>query len=143
MSSKTTIMKKLLLIASAMFVFATVNAQDAPKADKPQLTKEEKQKMKEKQEADLAAAFKEAGLSEAQVQQIKALNDEINEKNKAIREDATLTGEQKREKIKANMDEKNQKIKEIMGEEKFKQFNEIRKKQKEAADMNAPKPAGN
>ena len=137
-------MKKLLLIASAMFVFAAVNAQEAPKADKPQLTKEEKQKMKEKQEADINAAFKEIGLTDEQIQQVKTVMDEASKKNNELRKNETLTDEQKKEQMKANNDEKNQRMKEIMGEDKYKQFNAIRKKQKEAAaDMSAPKPAGN
>jgi Spy/CpxP family protein refolding chaperone len=135
-------MKKLLLIASALFVFATVNAQEAPKAEK-QMTKEEKQKMKEKQEADLAAAFKEIGLTDEDIQKVKAVMDETSKKNGEVRKNETMSDDRKKEQMKANNDEKNQKIKEIMGEEKYKQFNAIRKKQKESADMNAPKPAGN
>lgn len=137
-------MKKLLLIASALFVFTVVNAQEAVKADKAQPTKEEKQKMKEKQEADMAAAFKEIGLSDEQIEKVKAVSAEASKKNGEVRKNETLSDDQKLEQIKANNDEKNQKIKEIMGEEKYKAFNAIRKKQKEAAaDMSAPKPAGN
>jgi Spy/CpxP family protein refolding chaperone len=137
-------MKKLLLIASAMFVFAFAHAQDAPKAEQKQPTKEEKQKMKEKQEAEIAAAFKEIGLTDEQIQQVKTVMDETSKKNGELRKNETLTDDQKKEQMKANNDEKNQKIKDIMGEEKYRQYNQIRKKQKEqSADMNAPKPAGN
>lgn len=137
-------MKKLLLIASAMFVFAAANAQEAVKAEKQQPTKEEKQKLKEKQEADMAVAFKEIGLTDEQVEKVKAVADEASKKNNEVRKNESLSDDQKKEQMKANNDEKNQKIKEIMGEDKYKQFNAIRKKQKEAAaDMNALKPAGN
>src|SRR5690349_12338939 len=100
-----TTMKKLLLIASAMFVFAAVNAQEAPKAaDQKPLTKEEKQKMKEKQEADMAAAFKEVGLTDEQIQQVKAVIDETSKKNNELRKNDSLTDDQKKEQMKANND---------------------------------------
>lgn len=138
-------MKKLVLLVLACFVFAGIAAAQAieTKADKKP-SKEEMQKMKEKQEADLAAAFKELGLTEEQVQQVKAVMQESNEKNRAIRQDATLSDDDKKAKIKTNNDEKNDKIKAIMGEEKFKQFNEIKKRQKAANEsMNTPQRAGN
>jgi hypothetical protein len=128
-------MKKVFLIACSIFVFATItNAQEAKttEAKAPQ-TKEEKQKMKEKQDADLAAAFKEIGLTEDQVKQVKTVMDEASEKNKAVRGDNSLNDDQKKEKMKANNDEKNEKIKAIMGEEKYRQFNAIKKKQRDAA----------
>ena len=127
-----------------MFVLAAAsNAQDAPKAETKQPTKEEKQKMKEKQEADLAAAFKEIGLTEEEIQQVKDVMQKAGEKNSAVRKNEALTNEEKKEQINANNEEKNERIKTIMGEERYKQFNEIRKKQKQEADMSAPKPAGN
>jgi hypothetical protein len=128
-------MKKVFLIVCSLFVFAAVtNAQDAKTTEaKAPMTKEEKQKLKEKQDADLAAAFKEIGLSDDQVKQVKTVMDEASEKNKAVRGDNSLTDDQKKEKMKANNDEKNEKIKAIMGEEKYRQFNAIKKKQRDAA----------
>lgn len=132
-------MKKLFTVVCAMFVFGTViNAQTAE--SKVPATKEEKQKMKEKQEADLAAAFKEIGLTDEQVQQVKAVMDATNQKNKELRMDATLSDDDKKSKMKVNNEEKNEKIKSIMGDDKYKQFNAIKKKQKEAA---ATQSAGN
>jgi Spy/CpxP family protein refolding chaperone len=126
-------MKKLFTVVCAMFVFAIVtNAQttEAKSTETKVPTKEEKQKMKEKQEADLAAAFKEIGLTDEQVQQVKAVMDATNQKNKELRMDATLSDDDKKAKMKVNNDEKNEKIKSIMGEEKYKQFNAIKKRQK-------------
>ncbi len=132
-------MKKLFTVVCAMFVFGTViNAQTAE--SKVPATKEEKQKMKEKQEADLAAAFKEIGLTDEQVQQVKSVMDATNQKNKELRMDATLSDDDKKAKMKVNNEEKNEKIKSIMGDDKYKQFNAIKKKQKEAA---ATQSAGN
>lgn len=137
-------MKKLFILAVALIGFVAVNAQqvEAKATEAKAPSKEEKQKMKEKQEAELAAAFKELGLTDEQVQQVKDVMASSNEKNKAVRTDATLTDEQKREKIKVNNDEKNARIKVIIGEEKYRQFNEIKKRQK-AADVNATGQQGN
>jgi Spy/CpxP family protein refolding chaperone len=129
-------MKKLFTVVCAMFVFVALsNAQttEAKSTEAKAPTKEERQKMKEKQEADLAAAFKEIGLTDEQVQQVKAVMDATNQKNKELRMDATLSDDDKKAKMKVNNDEKNEKIKSIIGDEKYKQFNAIKKKQKEAA----------
>jgi hypothetical protein len=137
-------MKKVLLILISLFVFAAIsNAQEAPKQEQKQMTKEEKEKMKQKQEEELAAAFKEVGLTDDQIKQVREAQSEASEKNKALRNDAALSDDDKKSKMKEVNDVKNAKIKEIMGEEKYKQFNAIRKKQKEAASMNTPTPAGN
>jgi Spy/CpxP family protein refolding chaperone len=136
-------MKKLFTVVCAMFVFVAVSSAQTTEAKATETkapTKEEKQKMKEKQEADLAAAFKEIGLTDEQVQQVKAVMDATNQKNKELRMDATLSDDDKKAKMKVNNDEKNEKIKSIMGDEKYKQFNAIKKKQKEAATT---QPAGN
>jgi len=124
-------MKKLLTIVFAMFVLVAFSNAQTTEAKAP--TKEEKQKMKEKQEADLAAAFKETGLTDEQVQQVKAVMDATNQKNKELRMDATLSDDDKKNKMKVNNDEKNLKIRFIMGDEKYNKFTDIRKKQKEAA----------
>ena len=132
-------MKKLITVVCAMFVFVAISNAQTTEAKVP-ATKEEKQKMKEKQEADLAAAFKEIELTDEQVQQVKEVMTATNQKNKEIRMEASLTDEDKKTKINANNDEKNAKIKEIIGAEKYKQFNEIKKKQKAASTLQA---AGN
>ena len=131
-------MKKLFTVVCAMFLFVAFS--NAQAIETKITTKEEKQKMKEKQEADLAAAFKEIGLSEEQVQQVKAVMEAINKKNKELRMDATLSDEDRKAKIQLNNEEKNAKIKSIMGDEKYKQFNEIKRKQKAAAAL---QPADN
>jgi Spy/CpxP family protein refolding chaperone len=126
-------MKKVFFIVCSLFVFAAVtNAQEAKPTETKAPTKEERQKMKEKQEADMAAAFKEIGLTDEQVNQVKAAMDEASEKNKTIKADNTLTDDQKKEKMKEVTDAKNAKIKAVMGEEKYRQYNAIRKKQKDA-----------
>lgn len=131
-------MKKLFTVVCAMFLFVAFS--NAQAIETKITTKEEKQRMKEKQEADLAVAFKEIGLSEEQVQQVKAVMEATNKKNKELRMDATLSDEDRKAKIQLNNEEKNAKIKSIMGDEKYKQFNEIKRKQKAAAAL---QPADN
>lgn len=127
-------MKKVFLIACSLFVFAAIgNAQQAQTTEAKAPTKEEREKMKQKQEEELAAAFKEIGLTEEQVKQVKAVMQESNDKNKALRSDNSISDDDKKAKMKENNDAKNARLKEIMGEEKYKQFNAIRKKQRDAA----------
>lgn len=123
----------LMLLAGLSF------AANAQQTEKPQLSKEEKAKLKQKQEDELNAAFKEVGLTEEQIKQYKEVTAEANKKSNAVKADATLTDEQKEAKRKEINSEKNDKLKEIMGADKYKQFNAIRKKQKEAAAAVAPK----
>jgi DNA-directed RNA polymerase alpha subunit len=117
-----------------MFLFAAISNAQEVEAKKP--TKEEKQKMKQKQDEDLAAAFKEAGLSDEQINKVKAVMDEANAKSKEVKNDATLSDDERKTKLDAIREDKNAKIKEIMGEEKYKAFNAAKKKQKAAAGGN-------
>jgi hypothetical protein len=130
-------MKKIIAVLMLTGLFSTVaNAQTAAPASKeakPEISKEEKAKQKMKQDEDMAAAFKEVGLSEDQIKQIKEVNAVSGKKSSEIKKDDSLSDEAKKEKSKEVTAEKNKKLKEIMGEEKFKQYNDIRKKQKEAA----------
>lgn len=124
-------MKKILAIC-ILLAALSINANAQQTTEKPQMSKEEKVKMREKQEQDLQAAFKEIGLTDEQIKQCKEIIVDANKKTSEVRKDATLTDEQKETKRKEINTEKNNKLKEVMGEEKFKQFNSIRKKQKDA-----------
>jgi hypothetical protein len=130
-------MKKIIAVLMFTGLFSTVtNAQTpvpASKEAKPEMSKEEKAKQKMKQDEEMAAAFKEVGLSEDQIKQVKEVNTEASKKSSEIKKDDSLSDEAKKEKNKEVNSEKAKKLKEIMGEDKYKQFNDIRKKQKEAA----------
>lgn len=132
-------MKKVLvmLLCAGVFTIAA-NAQQTATADavaKPQMSKEERAKQKQKQDEEIAAAYKEVGLSDEQIKQIKEVNAEAGKKSNEVRKDASLSDDAKAVKLKEISTEKNDKIKEIMGKEKYKQFSEIRKKQKAAAEV--------
>lgn len=132
-------MKKVFVTLLTIGVFSiAANAQQAASAEataKPQMSKEEKAKQKQKQEEEMAAAYKEVGLTDEQIKQVKEINAEAGKKSAEVRKNATLSEEAKTEKMKAISIEKNNKIKEIMGKDKYKQFSEIRKKQKAAAEV--------
>jgi hypothetical protein len=119
-------MKKLVLICSLFLLGASTFAQDAPAKE---MSKEKKNEMKKLKEANLTASFTDAGLTAAQIEQARAVIELAGQKGKELKEDKTLTDEQKDIKKKEINDEKNTKLKEIMGE-KYKPWNEIRKKQK-------------
>lgn len=132
-------MKKVFvtLLCAGVFTIAA-NAQQTATADavaKPQMSKEERAKQKQKQDEEIAAAYKEVGLSDEQIKQIKEVNAEAGKKSNEVRKDASLSDDAKAVKLKEISTEKNDKIKEIMGKEKYKQFSEIRKKQKAAAEV--------
>jgi hypothetical protein len=119
-------MKRLLLICS-LFVFAVAaKAQDVAKVE---LSKEKKAELKKMKEANLTASFEEAGLTADQVKQARAAIEDATDKSNDLKANKKLSDEEKAEKKKEINDEKNAKLKEIMGD-KYKPWNEIRKRQK-------------
>ena len=96
------------------------------------VSKEEKEAMKAKQEADLVEAFKQAGLTEDEQKKFREITAEANAKNKATKADAKLSEEQKQAAIKEANDAKNAMLKDALGA-KYKPLMQIRKTQKEAA----------
>jgi len=104
------------------------------------LTKEEKAAQKVKKEADLTAALNETGLTNAQQNEVRETIKEADEKSKEIKNDDDLTDDEKAAKKEEVTNAKNDKLKQIMGADKFKVWNAIRKKQKEAAGQVAPPP---
>ncbi len=129
-------MKKIVLsvVSIACFTaysFAQTTAVAAPLA-KPEMTKEEKMAMKAKNEKETSEALTGAGLS---AEQIKAANDimaDASHKNKELKANDKLSAEEKGTAKKAINEDKNSKLKALMGDDKYKVYNGIRKKQKEA-----------
>ena len=114
-----------------MIIAVSVNAQSA---DVSKNDKEAKALAKEKQSKQLEDALKQAGITEAEALKFKATTQTYNAKSNEIRKNAALSEEEKATKLKANNDEKSAKLKEIVGEEKYKAYNKVRKAQKEAAE---------
>lgn len=138
-------MKKLSLPALAFTAFTFVsNAQTntaaaaASTAVKPTLTKEDKAKLKEQQEKELSESLTTVGLTDKQWKQVKEALDNASKNNSELKNNTALTGKQRTEEKKKISEEKNAHLKEIMGKEKYHQWHQLRKQQKDKAA-----PAGN
>ena len=132
-------MKKLFLLPIALMVLSfTINAQskmDTTKQKAP-MSKEEKAKMKAQNEKDLTEAISQLGLNADQEKQVRDVLEDANNKSRELKKNSALSEEAKEAAKKTINDEKNGKLKDILGKDKYKQFTEIRKKQKEK-NMNA------
>lgn len=129
-------MKKIVLSVVSIacftaFSFAQTTAAAAPLA-KPEMTKEEKMAMKAKNEKDISEALTGAGLSADQIVAAHEIMLEAGKKNKELKANDKLSEEEKDTAKKAINDDKNSKLKALMGDDKYKVYNGIRKKQKEA-----------
>lgn len=128
-------MKKLLFAIICMCVFTVALQAQTPenvKAEK-MLTKQEKELLKQKQNEEMESALKQSGASETQIASFKEIMKTYGAKSNEVRKDAALTEEAKQEKLKAIQEEKNTKLAEIIGADKYKAYNKIRKDQKLAA----------
>lgn len=126
-------MKKILFTIASVFIIAiAANAQDAAKVDKA-AAKQAKEQMKQKQAEELDKAIKDAGINNDVAGKFKETMTAYGAKSSEVKKDASLTDAQKEEKLKEITEEKNTKLKEIVGADKYKEFNKIRKQQKEAA----------
>ena len=137
-------MKKVFLSLFVLAIGITSNAQklatkeaqiapQAPVMAQPKMSKEQKDAMKAKKEAELAEAFKKAELTDEQQKNARNVLDSYNEKSKAIKADAAMSADERKAKIDEISKEKNEKLKEVMGEAKNKIFKQVQKSQKEAS----------
>ncbi len=132
-------MKKLVFTTLAIACFSAISFAQAPAKEVPaaaparaEMSKEEKKAMRAKQESDVQEALMGAGLTPDQVKTANEILAESSKKSKELKDNATLTPEAKETAKKALGDEKNAKLKALMGDEKYKAYNAIKKKQKEA-----------
>jgi hypothetical protein len=124
-------MKKIILMLLASLMVSTFTfAQTADTTAKKELTKEEKAALKAKSEAEVMQAYKDAGLSDAQIAACKDVVAAANQKSKDLQKQTALTDADKTAAKKVISDEKNAKMKEIMGEEGYRKYNATRKSQK-------------
>lgn len=128
-------MKKLLVALFAFIGFSVGTQAQSLEAGQPkrQLTKEEKEMKRIKDEVNMLIAFKQIGLDEETQKKVNEVLKESNVKTGEIRRNPDMTDEAKKTAIDAANKARVEKMKEIMGAEKFAQFQEIRKKQKEEA----------
>ena len=132
-------MKKLFLTALFAGTIAIFSfAQGAPEGK--MLTKEERAAMKAKREQDLTNALTQTGLTADQQTQVREVLTDAGQKSKELKNDATLTEDQKAAKKEELNAAKNEKLKTIMGADKFKVWSSIMKKQREQNTTPPPPP---
>lgn len=124
-------MKKILVMLMASLMVSAISfAQTKDSAQTKELSKEEKAALKAKNEADVMQAYKDAGLTDAQIASCKEVVTAANQKSNELKKQTSLTDEEKAAAKKIISDEKNAKMKEIMGEDGYRKYNATRKAQK-------------
>ena len=135
-------MKKVLLAICTVFVLSfAVQAQtaDAAKAEK-QAKKVAMDKYKQLQNDNIDKALKEVGASAEQAVTFKASLKDFGTQSSEVKKDESIDDKTREQKLEAIMAEKNAKLSEIIGADKYKAFNKIRKEQKVAeAELNPNK----
>jgi hypothetical protein len=136
-------MKKIVLSVMAMGLFTiagfsqtATEAQPAKpatdaQAAKPAMTKQDKEKRKAQMEQELSETIKTLGLNADQEKQVREALDDASKKSSELKNNAALDEAAKMEQKKKINDEKNEKLKTAMGKDKFKQWSDIRKQQRE------------
>lgn len=124
-------MKHLFTTLFALCLSLTAaNAQENATEKAPQekiMTKEEKQAAREKKEADLIAAFNEAGLTIEEQQFYRKCAAERSENLKQLKADNSLTAEERKAKVKEIIIASNDKLKNQIGDIKFKALKSAQK----------------
>jgi hypothetical protein len=129
-------MKKILFTLLSVCMMAIVaNAQtpELSKEAKAEL-KEAKAKQKQLTNDNIEKALKQVGVSDTEIATFKETLQTYSTKGNEIKKDATLSEADKEARLKANAEEKNAKLKALIGEDKYKEFNKIRKEQKPAEE---------
>lgn len=130
-------MKHLFTTVMAVCLSLTAaQAQESAteKASQEKMTiKEDKRTAREKKEAELIAAFNEAGLTIEEQQFYKKCAAERSENIKLLKADTSLSDEEKKAKEKEIITASNDKFKSGLGDVKFKAFKNAQKLQREAA----------
>ncbi len=130
---KKTILSAVLLLTITTSFSQSVDTTSKSAAPKKELSKEEKAAMKAKQEAELNEALTQAGLTDEQIAKVKTTLSDAGKRSTELKNNSSMSDADKTAAKNKINDEKNAALKEIMGEEKYKKYSAIRKKQKEAA----------
>lgn len=129
-------MKHLFTTVVAVLSLTAAQAQESASEKAPQekmTIKEDKRTAREKKEAELIAAFNEAGLTVEEQQFYKKCAAERSENIKQLKADTSLSDEEKKTKEKEIITASNDKFKSGLGDVKFKAFKNAQKLQREAA----------
>ncbi len=101
------------------------------KAKLAEIKEEKKSEAKDKGEKRYEEMKKDLNLTDAQGQQLKALNEDFRNKAKAIKENTSLTKEQKKEQLKALNEQRLAKMKTILTAEQIKKIQAKKKEFRE------------
>lgn len=115
--------------------FTAVQAQEKTADKAPQektMTKEEKAAAKAKKEADLVAAFNQAGFSPEEQQLYRTSGLDRSNYGKKLKDDTALNDEERKTKAREFSVEEDTKLKEKIGAKKFKDFKDAQRAQREA-----------
>jgi hypothetical protein len=123
-------MKKVVLVLMAFVLLVNISAAQTDTI--PAQNKKEKRVSKAKKEADQEAMLTELGLTDDQKIKYREIITNAATKAKAIKDNTTMTEAEKETAKKDLTTEKNNAIKELLGAEKYKQHNAIKKRQKDA-----------
>lgn len=130
-------MKHLFTTVFAVCLSLTAaQAQESATEKAPQektMTKEEKQAAREKKEAELLAAFNEAGLTIEEQQFYRKCAVERSENLKQLKADISLSDVERKAKEKEIVIASNDKLKNEIGDIKFKALKSAQKLQRESA----------
>jgi hypothetical protein len=126
-------MKKLLVTVFALGTLSfAAQAQTSTAAAKPELTKEEKAKLKEKQEQLLTASFKEANFTDEEIVKVSTIMQDGKKKRNDLKKNTALTDAEREAQTQATKDEEKARLIEVLGKDKYKAWKDIQKKQKAA-----------
>jgi Spy/CpxP family protein refolding chaperone len=127
-------MKKIIIGCLLIFVTsASLFAQS--EVAKKEMTKEEKAAAKAKKEAEQVAMFKELELTETQITSFKEIQADASKKSNELKTNVQLTEVENDAAKKLINDNKNAQLKTLLGEEKYKKYNELKKRQKAKAEI--------
>lgn len=125
-------MKKIFLTAIAICAITiATNAQTTGTMP----SKEDKAKMKAQREQEVNDAIKEVGLTDDQAAKVKDVLADAAKRGSELKKDDTISEADKAAKKEEINNEKNDKLEQIMGTDKYKQWNAIRKRQKEQSNQ--------
>nr|WP_315147847.1 hypothetical protein [uncultured Flavobacterium sp.] len=116
--------------------FTAAVAQEKPADKAPQektMSKEEKQAAKAKKEAELQEAFNTAGFTANEQQLVRTSYADRSAFGKKLKEDSSLSDEDRKAKAKEFSTTEDAKLKEKLGTEKYKAFKDAQKAQRAAA----------
>ena len=129
-------MKKIfvILLSICFITFAaTAQTPDEIKASKA-AEKEARATQKALQAENIKKSLKEVGATEKEIASYQEVVQEASVKGSVIKKNETLPAEDKALQLKAISDEKNTKLKDLLGADRFKAFNKLRKEQKLAEE---------